>query len=72
MENNESLSPTSEKKRPGPKPKEKIDVEALQEQVNRLQALIIEMGTHTGQANVIRSHGFPGFEYVYRNKYANK
>jgi len=66
----DELSPTRNK--PGPKPKDKVDIDALQAQVNALQALIIEMGTHTGQANVIRSHGFPSFEYVYRNKYESQ
>jgi len=72
MANPDLLSPIKEKQKPGPKAKEKVDVEALKAQVDALQNLIIEMGTHTGQANVIRSHGFPSFEYVYRNKYANK
>lgn len=40
-------------------------------EVERLTNLVIEMGTHTGQANVIRKHKFPAFQHIPKNKYAS-
>ena len=49
-------------KKPGPKPKAKIDVEALQERIDKLETFIIELGTHTGYSSVLRKHGYDTYK----------
>ena len=44
-------------------------IEGLRHEIQRLSDLVIEMGTHTGQANIIRSHGYPPLKYKKQDKY---
>jgi hypothetical protein len=47
----------TERKKPGPAPKPKIDSQKLLDRIEQLEKIIIEIGTHTGYASVLRKHG---------------
>lgn len=69
MENVQSSIPEPIKAKPGPKPKAKVDVDALLDHIKRLEALVIEGLTHSGYAGTVREHKFPPFDHVTKSKY---
>ena len=46
-----------ERKKPGPAPKPKIDSQKLLDRMDQLEAILIEVSTHTGYAAILRKHG---------------
>ena len=58
----DTLEPTDRLK-PGPKAKPKVDVAALQDQVDRLTALVIRMAHQSGiSRSIIIDNGFSNFD----------
>ena len=51
-----------EKKKPGPAPKPKIEPKGLQDRIEQLEAILIEVATHTGYSSVLRKHGLSSYK----------
>lgn len=49
-----------EKKKPGPKPA--TDNKELQERIDNLEAILIEVATHTGYSAILRKHGLSAYK----------
>lgn len=46
----------TERKKPGPAPKPKIDSQVLLDRIDQLEAVLTEVATHTGYSAVLRKH----------------
>lgn len=51
-----------ERKKPGPAPKPKIDSQKLLDRIEQLEAILIEVSTHTGYAAILRKHGLSAYK----------
>lgn len=52
----------TEKRKPGPAPKPKIDPKDLQDRIEKLEAVLIEVATHTGYSAILRKHGLEAYQ----------